>query len=429
MRRILPLAALAAALFYMGTAPDWRDQSTQTIDVALVFYSSTGTVRTGTAWRAYIAGADTSDIENQIDFTYSADDLAWHASTTRTGVKIRSGWYDIYEIDGVDSLKIDQHFIAGYGLAKYAVDSDTTVATGAINARTIAAGAVGTSEVADGTIITDDISDGTLLLADLSSDSVDSTKAVTLSPTNLVADGAATGQYLVWNATKWDSKYHVETWRTKPQLLYEATFLPAAIATVGFPTWSGAAISAGTFAAGTSTASHPGVIAFSSSGTANSGNKVQSDITAFLIAGGECFSAIFQAQTTTNVTIRFGFHDATTITAPVDGCWINIAGTTLDGRTSSNSTTSTTSSSYTISATTWYRIEVVVNGDATSVAFACYNDSGTSLWSNTLATNIPTGAGRFCGSGGIWTESAGGSVGLVNLDWMAQWQSGRVLTR
>jgi hypothetical protein len=57
--------------------------------------------------------------------------------------------------------------------------------------------------------------------------------------------------------------------------------------------------------------------------------------------------------TTTNTTIRLGLHDATSVTDAVDGAYIEIVGSSLYGKTASNSTRSTTGTTYTLTTGTW----------------------------------------------------------------------------
>ena len=87
---------------------------------------------------------------------------------------------------------------------------------------------------------------------------------------------------------------------------------------------------------------------------------------------------------------RFGFQDSVNTLAIVDGAWISIAGTTLTGKTSNNSTVSTTGTSFTLVADTPYVFDVTVNAGATLAEFKVYNALTEALvWSDSLATNIP----------------------------------------
>jgi hypothetical protein len=182
--------------------------------------------------------------------------------------------------------------------------------------------------------------------------------------------------------------------------------------------WLGLLLSSGTLNPTAGSANHPGIVQCTSSATGNSGGTFYLNSTGLLLAGGETTELVFWLITTTDTTVRFGFQDSFTSTAPVDGAWINIAGTTLTGKTRSNSTESITGTSYTITANTWYRVKVVINADATRVDFYLYDAAGTQLWTDYLTTNIPTATGRETGHGVVATNAGTTAKPLVNLDYM-----------
>lgn len=142
---------LLIAVLSMGTSPDWVDQSTVTPYVRLFLRDTDGTSRTTGQFRAYIAGADTSVSRNHFDLTVNATAGYWYATSMANGAWIRSGWFDIVEIGGADSLWIDNQFLLATDLPKYAVD-DTTIATGAVGTRAIATDGVNSAEIADGSV-------------------------------------------------------------------------------------------------------------------------------------------------------------------------------------------------------------------------------------------------------------------------------------
>lgn len=183
----------------------------------------------------------------------------------------------------------------------------------------------------------------------------------------------------------------------------------------------GSAVSSGTnsFTVFPGEASHPGVVQLSSAAGADSGYTWYLSLTPFLLAGGETFEASFQVVALTNLTLRLGFGDATSVTAPVDGVYLDIAATGVaTGTARSNNSASTTVSTYTVEIGTWYRISVSVE-TATLARFTLYSGAGAVLWTDTVATNIPTGAGRNTGAQAIATRSDGGTAALVALDYMA----------
>ena len=189
-------------------------------------------------------------------------------------------------------------------------------------------------------------------------------------------------------------------------------------ATLSSP-WSPAANNSGTSAVSNSNANNIGIHRFTSSTIANSGYRYITSLSTFLLAGTETSVFVFFLPATdASTTIRLGFQDSATSTAPVDGVWINIANTTLDGRTSSNSTSSTTGTSYTLSASTWYSVKIVLNSAATQADFYLYDSSGTQLWTDNLTTNIPTASGRVTGHGLVANNSGTTAVDLLDIDYM-----------
>jgi hypothetical protein len=194
-----------------------------------------------------------------------------------------------------------------------------------------------------------------------------------------------------------------------------------------------ALLNSGTQAKIAGIASHPGILRISSSTTANSGAYITTDATAFLLAGGEVFEVIFspQVSSNTNTTLRMGFHDSSTSSAPVDGVYFEMAAGSMNiyGKTASNSTYSTTGTSYTLTVSSWYRALVVLNSNATQVNFYLYNESGNQLWTDSLTTNIPTASGRNTGAGVITTNSGTTATVLTYFDYMAVGIIGRKLTR
>lgn len=183
--------------------------------------------------------------------------------------------------------------------------------------------------------------------------------------------------------------------------------------------WVFTALASGTLDRATGNANHPGIAIIQSSASANSGGSFPTYSTAFLLAGNEITELVFYMVNTGNMVVRFGFMDSFTNSAVVDGAYINIAATTLTGKTRSNSVESTTVSSYAISATTWYRARVVVDDSAGVVYFYLYDGAtGALLWSDSLNANIPTAAGRETGHGVAAYHTAAGAVDIIWVDYM-----------
>lgn len=193
-----------------------------------------------------------------------------------------------------------------------------------------------------------------------------------------------------------------------------------------FPdTWVAGAINSGTFSninCVAPTINHPGVGGIFSSTTPDSGYKIVGYASpGLLLGGGEESNFIFSLPSvvTAGTTSRLGFQDSITVTDPVDGVYISIVDTTLKGRCLSNSSATATGTTYTLVAGTWYRTNIELNANATLATFQLYDSAtGVLLWTDTVASNIPTGAGRFTGHGVVSTNSGTVAVQLITLDYM-----------
>lgn len=165
--------------------------------------------------------------------------------------------------------------------------------------------------------------------------------------------------------------------------------------------WTGTVIATGTICNVAGTGIHPGIIQHISSASANSGSRIMTEATSFLLAGREKTTIVFQTTATlAGVTRRMGFHNSSSEAVPTDGVYFKLNGDVLTGQTINNTTGSTTGTSYTVAASTWYRAVIELNADATLATFILYADNSTTvLWTNTLATNIPKDTGREVGHG------------------------------
>ena len=124
------------------------------------------------------------------------------------------------------------------------------------------------------------------------------------------------------------------------------------------------------------------------------------------IAGAEHSEFCFKTGTLLNIRVRLGYQDSLTNAAPTDGVWIDISGVTLAGKTRNNGAESTTGTSHALAINTWYRAKIAVNNDATLITYILYSAAGVVLWTNTLAANIPTAAGRETGHGVVMYVAA-----------------------
>jgi hypothetical protein len=192
----------------------------------------------------------------------------------------------------------------------------------------------------------------------------------------------------------------------------------------------GTAISSGTSAQnGTNAnANHPGIARMTSSTTANGGYRWQTE-KHILLAGSEKFIAILRPLNISTTVFRIGLHESTTSAEPLDGAYIE---TDTSGnafcKTTNNATSTTSASIGTLAINTWYRLEIETNSDATLVTCSLYNASGVFVASQTVNTNIPTGAGRLVRAGIVATESTTTATAMVDVDYLGYFVS-RTLVR
>jgi hypothetical protein len=183
--------------------------------------------------------------------------------------------------------------------------------------------------------------------------------------------------------------------------------------------WASTGVSSGTQGAIVGSVNHPGIVKVNSSSTANSGyyyEFINSSLAG--LHGNEVTTAIIFPIRTDSVTTRFGFHDATSSSDAVDGVYFEVVpgDGECSGKTANNSVRSTTGTHYHLSNSTWYRLYLVVNGDATRVDYYIFDAAGTQLWTDNLTTNIPTA--RSTGHGIICTKTLGGVSELINIDYI-----------
>lgn len=164
---------------------------------------------------------------------------------------------------------------------------------------------------------------------------------------------------------------------------------------------------------------HPGILVEKAGAGGNSGHAWGTTSTAILISGGESCIAIFQMVTTSGVVGYIGFEDTFTAAAPTDSVCFKINETTLSGQCSAGGSTTGTGTTYTITTGVWYNAQISINAGATLATFALFNATGTLLWSDTIALNIPTLAGQDTGLGSAFIKTSAGAADLVKLDYLA----------
>lgn len=185
--------------------------------------------------------------------------------------------------------------------------------------------------------------------------------------------------------------------------------------------FSGAAINAGTTPTANNqiSASTPGVLRLTSSTTANSGYRWQTDITTIRIGGNEVFTCYINPQNFATTTMRAGFHDATTNADAIDGLYFEYSTSgALQLKSSNNSIRSLSGVIATLALNTWYKLEIVINANATLVTGNVYGVGGGLVGTGSVNTNIPTVLGREVGAGIIATNSGIVATGMVDIDYL-----------
>jgi hypothetical protein len=177
-------------------------------------------------------------------------------------------------------------------------------------------------------------------------------------------------------------------------------------------------ISSGTIGAGTQTVNNIGVARITSSTTANSGAIARSTSTNIFIKGGEVFNEIINPLLFTNTTFRCGFHNTTSQVDTMNGIYFEYDGSANLVFKTANNGTRTTTSVATLSLSTWYKLRITVNSNATSVLGELFNASGVLIASATNTTNIPPNT-RSLTVNSIVTNSGTTALNLLDLDFIS----------
>jgi hypothetical protein len=181
-----------------------------------------------------------------------------------------------------------------------------------------------------------------------------------------------------------------------------------------------AALNAGTAATTTITNMY-GSIRFSDSTTINGGYQCRTDAAMMYFEGNETFSVKFMPNTNiADYIIEAGFSDASTAADPTDGCWFKSTNLVVTGYCKNNAGPTATGSTYTLTSGTTYTGILRMNEDATSANFTIFDEAGTtSLWSDTVAANIPTTTARAFGTRiAAWQSTTSAAAILVWWDWV-----------
>lgn len=199
--------------------------------------------------------------------------------------------------------------------------------------------------------------------------------------------------------------------------------------TLQIPGMLGAALSSGTCAVVAGEANHPGIVSLSDSTTANGGYNFATAMNAILLSGGEKAVFVFKpVSLRAAASFRLGWMDSVAVqTSPTDGVFFksiaNGTAITIIGMCVSNAVSGSTPA-YTLTANTWYRGEIEINDAGTLVTFTIYSEAGAQLWQQTLAANIPTGAGRQTGFAVMAGEtSTDAAAVIVQLDYLSMFKN------
>lgn len=210
--------------------------------------------------------------------------------------------------------------------------------------------------------------------------------------------------------------------RTSPT--YACDFFTLNISTPAIAPFTLVGILSGSSSVGffTPDANHPGVVTLLTSGNANSGARVCTESAAFAsyVVPGGFMEGIFNHGTLASTTFRFGWNNTTTVSAPTNGIYFEVAaGGNLEGKTASNSSRSTTATNYALSINTWYRYRISFTGALAT--FELFDAAGAVLWTDTLASNFPVQANAETCSPQVIATHSGPSIftQLLHVDYMS----------
>jgi len=180
--------------------------------------------------------------------------------------------------------------------------------------------------------------------------------------------------------------------------------------------WQTTLVSSGTVSNGTSVAGHEGIARITSAASGSSGAAYLTAATQ-VVSGGESSGIVFQAVSTTNLLMRFGWANALSGTI-TDGIYAEISGTTLSGKSATTSVAGATGSTYTLAAGTWYHLVVRKNTSTAYGQYALYDMAGNLLWTDlisgtTIISTVPMQHGVYAAN-----TSPSAATAMVDVDWM-----------
>jgi hypothetical protein len=166
---------------------------------------------------------------------------------------------------------------------------------------------------------------------------------------------------------------------------------------------------------------YQGILRINPATTTNNYSKVSTGLGTLALGVGKATHNVMLkspaaiSDATDNYTLIAGFFN--NYTGATDGCYFyynHATNTDWVVTTVKDGVATTTDTNVALTASTWYKLSVVVNAAATSVGFYINNSLVA-----THTTNIPSGVGDALGAG-IYTErlSTGGTARMTLLDYM-----------
>jgi hypothetical protein len=206
-------------------------------------------------------------------------------------------------------------------------------------------------------------------------------------------------------------------YQLRDEVFYETDFLLVS----ELAPWSASALNSGTSNHLPAEQDHPGTMSLLSSTSANSGYLIRLDNDSLQIAGSESAQAIFKVKVLSGTYLVIGLQDMYNASLPVDGCYLMTDPATgkISGHCTANSSDSVTATDYQLVVDTWYRARVVLNSDASLATFYIWADDGTLLWSDTVNSDIPTGAGRQTGCAFAALNTGTSAQTLAYIDYLS----------
>ncbi len=159
-----------------------------------------------------------------------------------------------------------------------------------------------------------------------------------------------------------------------------------------------------------------------SSASANSGYRFASGLANndYFGVSSHKYQEVFMYRTSlTGITRRIGYGDTTNQLDCVDGAYFETVGTTVNCKTSDNSTRTTVTMVATLSVNIPYLFDIEVNELGTLATFKLINGiTGVEIESRTISTNIPTATTRGFGIMSVSTQVTAGIADIGILYYM-----------